>query len=78
MGRESRKEWGIIDYSKDGLEFHGRVETIPGNYNLFYDNIFQAIRNKKELEVKPEETIEVLKILEACLESNRKKQTIQL
>ena len=75
-GTEPEKEWGTLTYEKDGLEFQGKVQTIPGNYNAFYDNIFDVLRNGAELAVKPEEATEVLKILEACLESNRKRKAI--
>jgi scyllo-inositol 2-dehydrogenase (NADP+) len=65
-------------YEKNGKDFEQLVETIPGNYNIFYDNLFNAIRNGTELFVKPEEAVEVLKILEACLKSNREKRTVLL
>jgi predicted dehydrogenase len=52
------------------------VQAISGNYNAFYDNIFDVLKNSAELAVKPEEATEVLKILEACLESNRKRKAI--
>lgn len=77
-GKEHESKWGKITYEKDGIKLEGRVETLPGDYPLFYKNLFDAIRSGKELLVKPEETIEVLKILEACLESNREKKTIFL
>jgi len=77
-GTEPPEMWGAISYQKDGNEFEEAVETIPGNYNIFYDNVFDAIRNSAELFVKPEEAVEVLKILEACLQSNREKRTIYL
>lgn len=77
-GKEPENMWGKLTYEKDGLRFEGKVETLPGNYPFFYDNLFDVIRNGKELLVKPEETVEVLKILEACLESNRRKKTIVL
>ncbi|MBT3385436.1 MAG: Gfo/Idh/MocA family oxidoreductase [Prolixibacteraceae bacterium] len=77
-GKDERELWGEIVYEKDGLNFNGNIETIPGNYSAFYVNVFDAIRNKAELVVKPEESVEVLKILEACVESNRDKKTIFL
>ena len=77
-GKEPESNWGKLTCEKEGVKFEGKVETIPGNYPLFYENVFDAVRNGKELLVKPEETVEVLKILEACLESNRQKKTIQL
>ncbi|HKL34309.1 MAG TPA: Gfo/Idh/MocA family oxidoreductase [Tangfeifania sp.] len=77
-GTEPEKEWGTLVYEKDGLEFSGKVQTIAGNYNAFYSNVSDALRKGTGLAVKPEETIDVLKILEACLESNRKRKTIEL
>ena len=52
------------------------VETIPGNYNLFYNNIYDVLRNKEDLLVKPEEVAGVIRILEACLRSSREKLTV--
>ncbi len=77
-GTESREWWGNLVFEKNGLEYHGKVKTLPGNYSAFYNNVFEAVRKGAPLAVKPEETVEVLKILEACLESNRKKVTVDL
>jgi len=77
-GSEPREHWGTLFYEKDDKEFEEIVETLPGNYNIFYNNVFDAIRNGAELFVKPEEAVEVLKLLEACLKSNREKRTVLL
>ncbi|MBQ0718474.1 MAG: hypothetical protein KBT64_14785, partial [Sulfitobacter litoralis] len=77
-GTEPPEEWGTILYEDDGEDVEELIETLPGDYTIFYDNVFDAIRNGTELFVKAEETVEVLKILEACLASNREKRTIQL
>jgi predicted dehydrogenase len=77
-GKEPEKDWGTLVYEKDGLEFSGKVETIAGDYNAFYNNVFDAIRNGEELAVKPQEAIDVLKILEACIESNQKRKNIDI
>jgi len=68
----------VIFYEKEDEDFEELVETVPGNYNIFYSNVYDAIRNGAELLVKPEETVEVLKILEACLLSNSEKRTVFL
>lgn len=77
-GTEPASEWGKLFYEKDGKDVEEVIETLPGNYNIFYNNVFDAIRNGAELFVKPEEAVEVLKILEACLKSNREKRTVLL
>ena len=75
-GTETPSEWGTLFYEKDGKDFEEMIETLPGNYNIFYNNVFDSIRNGAELYIKPEEAVEVLKILEACLVSNREKRTV--
>lgn len=77
-GAEPPELWGTISYQNNGNNFEEVVETIPGNYNIFYDNVYDAIRNGAELFVKPEEAFEVLKIMEACIKSNNEKRTIAL
>ena len=77
-GTEPPEMWGTISYLKENNDFEEVIETIPGNYNIFYNNVFNAIRNGAELFVKPKEAIEVLKILEACMKSNHEKRTILL
>lgn len=77
-GKEPPENWGSLVYEKDGTDYKETVETIPGNYNKVYDNLYEVIRNGAEPEVKPEQSIEVLKILETCIQSNREKKTIFL
>lgn len=77
-GTESADLWGTLYYSENENSLNEKIETVQGNYHSFYNNVFETVRNGTELMVKPEETIEVLKILEACLLSNREKRTIML
>lgn len=77
-GAEPDDLWGTLYYSKNGDARSLKIPTISGNYHHFYNNLFESIRNGKELLVQPEETVEVLKILEACIISNREKRTIIL
>ena len=77
-GKEPKEYWGILMYEKEGVRYEKKVETIAGNYAIFYNNVFGAVREGKELLVKPQQAIEGLKILEACLESNRLKRTVIL
>lgn len=75
-GCEDSEKWGAVFYEEDGEDVEELVETVPGNYNIFYNNVYDAIRHGKDLLVKPEESIDVLKILEACLLSNKEKRTV--
>ena len=76
LGKESPEDWGTLYYEEDGEDIEELVETVPGNYNIFYDNVARAILDGKPLPVQPEETVEVLRIQEDCLQSSREKRTI--
>jgi predicted dehydrogenase len=67
-----------LNTTLQGVHIEGAIETLPGNYLAFYQNVFEAIRENKPLAVKPEESRDVIRLIEACYESNEKKQAINL
>jgi len=75
-GEDKPEDWGTLNTTVNGLHFHGKIETIPGDLAGFYAKLHGTIREGKELFVKPEEALTVIRILEACLESNRLKKTV--
>lgn len=77
-GAEQSDTWGTLNTEVGGLHFSGRIETIAGNYPYFYQNIYQVIREGKDLAVKPEESMLGLAIIEAAIQSNQEKRTIPL
>jgi len=76
-GKEPPSDWGKLNTSLNGAHFEGNIETIPGNYANFYKDLYESIRNGAELMVKPEEALMTIRILEACLVSNREQRTIK-
>lgn len=77
-GKESEKMWGELDTERYGMNFTGRIETLPGDYSEFYNNVFEAIRKGKELEVKAEEATQVIEIIEFAIQSSKEKRTIYI
>jgi len=77
-GAEDKLHWGKLNTTLQGVHIEGAIETLPGNYLAFYQNVFEAIRENKPLAVKPEESRDVIRLIEACYESNEKKQAINL
>lgn len=75
-GTESEEWWGLLNTEKNGVPWKGRIETLPGNYSAFYDNIYECIAHGRELAVKPEEALNVIKIIEAAKRSNEERRTI--
>jgi scyllo-inositol 2-dehydrogenase (NADP+) len=77
-GTEPREYWGKINSQINGLHIEGTVETVPGAYLQFYENVYQAITAGAELAVKPEESLLGIQIIEAVLESSRTGKTVDL
>jgi predicted dehydrogenase len=77
-GKEEEKHYGKLNTTVGGLHMTGRVETLPGNYNAFYDSLAQSIRTGTDLAVKPEEARNVIAIVEAAVESNEKKASVAI
>jgi scyllo-inositol 2-dehydrogenase (NADP+) len=77
-GTEPEKFWGKLNTDLNGLHFEGLVETIPGNYSGYYQNIFETIRLGKSLAVKPEDGMRVIEVIEAAMKSNAEHRTIAI
>ena len=76
-GCDPKEYWGKLNTSIGSLHVEGLVETIPGNYLTFYKNVYEAIREGKELIVKPEQARDVIKVIEACVASNRSHSVVK-
>jgi scyllo-inositol 2-dehydrogenase (NADP+) len=77
-GTEGKDLWGKLNTTVGGLHLEGSVETIAGDYTQFYKNLFDSIRGGKPLAVKPEESRNVIRLIEACYESNRFRKAIKI
>ncbi|MDP4274505.1 MAG: oxidoreductase [Bacteroidota bacterium] len=77
-GQEKEEYWGLLNTQLNGLHYRGKVETIAGDYKKYYQNIYQVIRNNEVLEVKPEESLAVIKIIRAAFESSEKQTTVRI
>ncbi|CAA7601997.1 Oxidoreductase family, NAD-binding Rossmann fold [Acididesulfobacillus acetoxydans] len=54
-GVEAKTQWGKLNAEISGVHFVGFIETLPGSYQAFYENVSDAILHGRELRVKPEE-----------------------
>ncbi len=77
-GTEGKDLWGKLNTTVGGLHLEGSVETIAGDYTQFYKNLYDSIRSGKPLVVKPEESRNVIRLIEACYESNRLRTAIKI
>lgn len=77
-------DWGIEPVTERGLlhtEHNGEVirETVPtlqGAYMAYFDQLHEAIRNNGPLPVQPQDSLQVIRVIEAAFESSREKKVV--
>ena len=77
-GTEPIENWGVLNTNVGDLHFKGKIETVPGNYPAYYDNIYDHLIEGKPLEVTPEQAAGTIKIILAVFKSSELKKTIQM
>jgi scyllo-inositol 2-dehydrogenase (NADP+) len=53
-GEEPAEWWGQLHTTLHGLDYYGKIRTLPGHYLAFYQNVYEAIREGKALVMKAE------------------------
>jgi hypothetical protein len=71
-GKENPEYYGLITIDDESEDIDGVVETIPGNYMAFYDNVYDVLEQGTEQAVKPEEAREVIHMIEKAFENQAK------
>lgn len=70
-GVEPEALWGTIRAVADnGLTINGKVESLPGNYFAFYDNVHAVLREGAAPAIRLEESVALIRLLEAAFESS--------
>jgi scyllo-inositol 2-dehydrogenase (NADP+) len=77
-GADPKEYWGKLNTTFNGKDIDGPLETMPGNYLGFYSNLYDVIRHKAELVVKPEEARNIIRLIEACIESSRGRRAVRV
>jgi scyllo-inositol 2-dehydrogenase (NADP+) len=77
-GEEQEDRWGTLHTQIAGLHVESRVETLAGCYQNYYQNIADAISGRAELEVKPEEALNTIRIIELAQKSSAQKCAVGL
>ncbi len=77
-GKEPETEKGLLHTEKDGKIVKEYIPTLNGNYMEYYDGMYDAIRNNKPVPISGEDAMQVIKIIEAALKSNKEKRIVEL
>ncbi len=77
-GREPDGEKGLLHIGIDGKNSKELVETLPGDYRIYYDELYHALVSEKEIPVSADDGIRVMQIIEAATISNQEMRTVNL
>jgi scyllo-inositol 2-dehydrogenase (NADP+) len=77
-GVEPQKDWGLLNTQLQGLHLRGTVETLPGTYQAYYQNIYEAITGQGPLAVTAGQATNVIRVIEAAMRSNEEKRRVEV
>jgi len=75
-GKEPADIWGTLHYESDGETCEEKVESIPGNYAAFNENVRDAILGKQLLYVTSDQAKQTIRVIELMEQSHREKRTV--
>ena len=69
-GEESREQFGVLT-NEEGDHV---VESLPGSYQTYYKEVYQALKENSAPPVTAEEALKVIKVIELALKSSEEKK----
>ncbi len=72
-GEEPETLWGKLNT----LDEEKKLKSEPGDYRKIYENIYNAISQKEELLVTPEQARDVIKVIDLACQSNSAKRVLE-
>jgi scyllo-inositol 2-dehydrogenase (NADP+) len=74
---EDREEWyGELTTQVGALTLKGKIKTLPGCYQAYYEGMAAAIRGEKALPVTAGEARDVIRVIECAIQSHRERRAI--
>lgn len=74
-GEEQENAWGTITHC-NGETTRKKYRTIAGNYPGYYTNVYRAITGQEELAVKPEQSRNIIHLIELAEQSAKEKRML--
>ncbi len=75
-GIEPEAIWGKLTTEENGADVTSTIKSEPGRYQDYFQNVYDAIAEEKELIVKPDQARQTIRIIELAFQSNREKRTV--
>ena len=75
-GEENPENWGLLHTEIEGKVVREKYPSLPGNFGMYYQNLYETIVNGASLMEKPEHGFNTIRMIELAMESNAKKCTV--
>lgn len=75
FGSDGPADWASVT-AADGVP--RTVETLPGDYVAFYRGMYEAIAHGAPVPVRPEDALDVVRVIELALRSGRERRTVDV
>lgn len=75
-GKEDPRHYGLITLDGESEDFDGILDTLPGNYMAFYENVHGVLVKREEQAVKPREARNVIRLIELAFESSARNEQL--
>ncbi len=75
-GAEPAEQYGLLHTEIGGEVVKKQYPSLPGNFGLYYQNLFETIVHGAELKEKGEHGYNTIKLIELAFESSRQKRTL--
>ncbi|MFC0308470.1 Gfo/Idh/MocA family oxidoreductase [Gallibacterium trehalosifermentans] len=76
--KEEKEHWGILNTEVNGVHIRTALETVSGNYQAYYDNIYAALTADEPLQVTAHQAAKVLALIEKVYQSAETGQKIAI
>ncbi|HKI44429.1 MAG TPA: oxidoreductase [Balneolales bacterium] len=76
-GMEPKALWGKLNTELNGLHFEGQIETLPGCYQNFYENLYKAITENTKPAVSARQARDTMRIIELAFQSDDEQRTVK-
>lgn len=75
-GLEPEAQYGLLHTEIDGREVKEKVLSLPGNFGLYYQHLYNSIVHGAPLREKPEHGFNTIRLIELALQSSAEKRPL--
>jgi scyllo-inositol 2-dehydrogenase (NADP+) len=77
-GIEPQVFWGKLNVLENGIGVEELIPSERGDYKVFYKELYESIRGNALPPVDPAQAMMVIRLIEACYESNKNKRAVRI